>query len=43
MSAQEANDPKQEFAVCRSELSEVLLTESLSHAPAQQGLHHLGL
>ena len=43
LSALEANDPYEEVVVCRSEISEVLLAESPSHTPVQQGLHHLGL
>ena len=42
-SALEANYPKEELVVCRSELSEVLLAKSLRHTPVQQDLHHLGL
>ena len=39
----EANDPREEVVVCRSELSEVLLAESPSQTPVQQGLHRLDL
>ena len=42
LSALEANDPQEEVVVCRSEFSEVLLAESPSHTPVQQGIHHLG-
>ena len=42
LSALKANDPEEEVVVHRSELSEVLLAESPSHTPVQQGLHRLG-
>ena len=34
---------RDEIVVCRSELIEVFLAGSLSHAPVQHGLLHLGL
>ena len=42
-SALDYNFPHEVVVVCRSELSEVLLAESSSHTPVQQGLHHLVL
>ena len=43
LSALEANDPSEKVVLCRSDLSEVLLTKRSRHTSVQQGLYHLGL